>query len=507
MRFVAQIAPCLVALAALGMVGGNAGCGASPAEVARLRDEGDDGPRRLAAIVRHASGTVAVQKDAVLALVTLTRRGRHVGLDLLGPALGDRSAESRAALLDLVSAELVEGMTLSRTATDDPALVYKDGAYLLYARGLLTADSKDALGTALTSWARESPMERLDDARQRYGAPALLHALGPAAARLLSRHFDDDRSFERALGFVLAEGDDETKRSASISLSRLVTAVRTPAWRESKRPELEAANKASRVKTDPLLVDMQLRKVQSNALGQIFRALARLANPEGVLALLGAAGDHDLATSDRVAAVQGLAACAASLDDPQLDGVIAIATVSAVLTARSEDAARAEAAGGQAHYDAELAKAALSCAARAPRARAKLLALVATTRSWRLRMEIASALLRDAKPSALDEILARLPAGPDLPMSRAEITAYGAALEPVPETRAAAQAHLGDVSLGARLTALATMRRDRAALAAHEKDKAPLPRCATADECDWTCRGAPVTTVGEYVHMCLQDRR
>ena len=77
---------------------------------------------------------------------------------------------------------------------------------------------------------------------------------------------------------------------------------------------------------------------------------------------------------------------------------------------------------------AGLARAALRCAAQAPRARARLLALVSSPRSWRLRMEAAAALLREAKPNAVEEVLARLPTSPEVPMALVEITTYGHAI-------------------------------------------------------------------------------
>ena len=503
--FVTHAALCFAAL-------GSAGCAPSPADVARLRDEGDNGPDRLAAIVRDAKGSGAVQKDAALALVTLTLRGRHVGLDLLADALAARGATSRAPLVEAISAELTKGMALPRTPTGDPALAHKDGAYLLYSRGLATGASKEALGSALDRWVRESPMDRLDDAGQRYGATSLLHALGPAAARTLSRFFDDDRDYRRALDFVLASGDDVAMRAASVSLARFVGTVRTPAWRESKRQELEDQHRRSRQSFTILEVDVQLRTIQHNELDHVFRALERLADPEAVAALLAAGEDHDLATADRGVALKSLGKRAGLLDDAQIDRVLAIATTGALIVARSAETERAEAAGGQPHYDTDLAKAALTCAAQAPRARPKLLELVASHRSWRLRMEAASTLLRLAvdrlteKPGSVDEVLARLPARNDVPMALAEITAYGAAISATPEGKAAARAHLGDTSLGARLAALTALRDDRPALEPREKDEAKLPQCSATDECEWLCQSSRVTTVGQYVRECLEKK-
>lgn len=481
-------------------------CSPSSDDILRMRNTDEDGPRRLAAVVRDGKGSLAVQKDAALALVTLTRNGRHVGLDLLVEALAARPTAKRGDLLSALSRELVQGMAQPRGPTEDPALAYKDGAHAIVSSGVGTSTAPhDALVAALGTWLRESPFERLDDVRQRYGLTSLLHLLGPEAPQALLR-FMEPETWHRALDLVMAEGDDPTKHRAFALLDGLVRSFVTPAWREKARELIEAANKKSNVKVTPAQLEIQVTKYRSNELTRAFVALGKTGYSEALDTLLAAAEDTRIDAPDRTVALARLAAHAFILDARHVDRLFALGLANPPRPRpgdRDEQALRLSAA--EHDLDNGIARHAFACIVHATGGRAKLLGLIVSPPSWGMRTEATYALLDGASVDDAKAILAGLPSGTQTAIGRAEVHAYGYALARIKGGKDLARGYLAPGSaIAPRLASLSAFVGERDVLAPYEHDVAALPRCSPADRCEWTCNGTDVTTVGEYVRACLE---
>ncbi len=499
---VGALALALVATAILSW--GAAGCNPPPEEIARLRDVDEDGPSKLAAMIEQGTATEATQTQAALALIALERRGRHVGLDVLAAALEKRGALSRRKLVEVVARELARGMDQPRTATADPAIAFKDGAHLLLSRDLAEGAARDVIAGALKRWVAESTMERLDDERQRYGLVPLLRLLGPESKIAVARHVEKDEHRSRTVDLVMML-DEGAQHEAARILARLLPATRTVAWRDSHRPVILESIRTSNMQMSPENIDALVARMQAEQVVQIVGGLKRLNFPESRAILLAAAEDKALAKEDRVIALDALSAHAGSLDDGEIDRVLAIVANAASIVAREQERHFPVVEERKADRDDALLRAATRSVSRAPRARVKMLEIVGSTASWRIRMETATALLQASDARNMVEVLAKLPATAQTPMALEEVRSYGEAARSIVDAPEAMRAHFTDARLGARLAALSTHQGDVPTLAAYQDDDARLPKCAGSQHCDWTCGDAEVKTVGQLVRECLQS--
>lgn len=493
----------LALLAATMLASAATACNPPPEEIARLRDVDEDGPTKLASMIEQGTATEATQTQAALALVVLERRGRHVGLDVLAAALEKRGASSRKKLVEVVARALARGMEQPRILTADPALAFKDGAHLLLSRDLADGVARDVIAGALKKWVAESAMMRLDDQRQRYGLVPLVRLLGPESKLAVARHVEDDEYRERTVDLVLLL-DEGAQHEAARILARLLPATRTVAWRDSYRPVIVESIRVNHMRMPPEDIDALVARIQAERIVQIVAGLKRLNFPESRAILLAAAEDKGLAKEDRVIALDALGAHAASLDDEQIDRVLAIVANAASIQAREQERYFAMAEERKAAHDDALVRAATRAVARAPRARAKMLEIVGGAASWRIRMATATSLLRASDAKGMDEILAKLPATAETPMALEEIRSYGEAARSIDGAPDAMRAHLTDGRLGARLAALCAHHGDVPILAPYADDTAPLPKCAGSQHCDWKCGDAEVKTVGQLVRECLK---
>jgi hypothetical protein len=115
------------------------------------------------------------------------------------------------------------------------------------------------------------------------------------------------------------------------------------------------------------------------------------------------------------------------------------------------------------------------------------------------------------------DFLHHLPATDKTKMSLSEAVTCGNVVMQMdpgtgPKPRAVLTPFLESKELGAKLCAVGSYygvkKGDAGGLAALEGDKTPVPKCATEDQCGWSCdvnkETKTVTTVGEFVKFCVE---
>ncbi|HEY8072821.1 MAG TPA: hypothetical protein VIF62_01895 [Labilithrix sp.] len=437
----------------------------------------DRAVERLSDAVKNDRAPAAIRARAAIGLVTITRRGRHVGIPILADALEETSPTSRAKVTSALAPTLVLGMAGARTAEADPSLPFKDATRLLLARKLVDVADRDALADAIARWARDAPVERLRDPTQRYGLRTTIEAAGLVAVRAIVPRLAEPPLRSEIATIVGEIGDDATKRASVDELVRDAATIATPAWREANRADIEALEAQHGLQPPREQADVMLGLVQRRVLEDVCDAIRRVGGRAAIDELAREAAEATSSTRD--CAIRGLSA---HLDEIGSERVAAI--VAGVLEVPPSETGIVEVL--MAH----------------PAARARLVA-AARTAPRSVRYGIVH---RSFETGAFDEGWAAL-GGEDATFDLRVAFGLGRTVGDSEKGRTFARAHLTDASVFSRIVAIVALRGDADVLAAAKNDTTPLPACAALEpkQCPTMCSNARVGTIAEAAARCFDD--
>jgi hypothetical protein len=295
-RFVARYLLAL-AVAAAPLI---SGCRVDQNDLHRWETTGQ-GPRKLCAVLVHDKYDVGLRVEATLALIRMKpRSGRRPAfsqidqdgeleackrtfVDALASVGSDTRQQIVAALVPQIIEELKKAPPVPQAgqpSPPDPSFPYKDAAYaMLSSERPVIADEtlKQNLKSALIDWAMADFEHRLDNRTQLFGMEQLLRSIGPTAVvglpKLMTR---ESRRLDQMAGLVAEIGDAKTKDAASAALVAIAKYIASDEWMKNKKPELEAANTASKLQPTPEQFEMQLLTYQGEELLRSFGSLKKV---------------------------------------------------------------------------------------------------------------------------------------------------------------------------------------------------------------------------------------
>jgi hypothetical protein len=278
-----------------------AGCRVDQNDIHRWETT-DRGPRKLCAVLIHDKYDMALRVEAALSLIRMKpRSGRRPAFSNIDPdgelepckktfveALASVSSDTRqtivAGLVPQIINELKKPPPVAQAgqpSPPDPSFPYKDAAYAMLTaeRTVVLTDEalKQNLKSALIEWAMADFEHRLDNRTQLYGMEQLLRFIGPSAVvglpKLMTR---ETRRLDQMATLVAELGDPKTKEAASAALVGIAKYVASDEWMKVKKPELEAANAASKLQPTPDQFQMQLLTYQGEELLRAFGSLKKV---------------------------------------------------------------------------------------------------------------------------------------------------------------------------------------------------------------------------------------
>jgi hypothetical protein len=512
LRPVASRAVALCVAAAIGL--GAAGCRVNEDDIHRWETTAH-GPDKLRAVLQHDKYENALRVEAAISLIRMKpRAGRRVGINIMVETLASVAPETRqaivASLVPAIIAELKKPPPVGQAGQPvppDPSFAYKDAAFAMLTHDgtVIIADEglKASLKAALIDWAMSDFVHRLENRSQAYGMEQLLRFIGPTAVaglpKLMTR---DSTRLDQMAGLVAELGDDKTKAAASQQLVSIAQFVLSDDWVKVKKPELQAANAASKLEPTPAQFEAQLKQYQDEELTRLFGSMRKVGGRPIIDFCLDFAGKKDQGDKRRQAA---LAALEARLDRNNAEDIKRIFAVAA------SDAP-----------DIVLDQA-FKRIGEMPREQVvdKLYELFKTDK-WKVRRAAAATVLKMSTVKHIDEFLGKLPAdgahakGYGLP----ESFTYGALLGELKDGKPldALRKHFNAGSAAARTSALAYWytygtKADLSTVQAFEGDGTKVPVCETDGDCKWSCtvpkegskegEAKDIKTVGEFVKYCI----
>lgn len=260
------------------------------------------GPRKLCAVLVHDKYDMALRVESSLALIRMKpRSGRRPAFSQIDPdgdaeackrtfvdALGSIASDTRQTIVASLVPQIIEELKkpppvaqAGQPSPPDPSFPYKDAAYAMLTaeRTVVLADEslKQNLKSALIEWAMADFEHRLDNRTQLFGMEQLLRHIGPTAVvslpKLMTR---DSRKLDQMAGLVAELGDPKTKDAASAALVAIAKYVASDEWMKVKKPDLEAANAASKLQPTPDQFQMQLLSYQGEELMRTFGSLKKV---------------------------------------------------------------------------------------------------------------------------------------------------------------------------------------------------------------------------------------
>jgi predicted ArsR family transcriptional regulator len=346
---------------------------------------------------------------------------------------------------------------------------------------------------------------RLDNRSQAYGMEQLLKLIGaPAVAGLPKLMTRDARRLDAMATLVADIGDPATKEAASASLVEIARHVSSAEWIGLKKPEVQAANAASKLAPTEKQLEAQLQQYQEEELFRVFGAMKKVGGRPAVDWLLAFAGDKNQVEKRRQGA---LAALEGKLDKSKPDDA------SKLLAIASADAP-----------DVVLDQA-FRRAGELPRALVieKLYELFKTDK-WKVRRAAGATALRMSTAKDIGEFLRKLPKGDAKGFAMPEALSYGALIGELKEgdVRAEVGKFLTEGSPAARTTALSYYfsygtTADLPVVQPLEGDRGNVPVCETDPDCKWSCEVAKegaadpkerevkdIKSIGEFVRFCVE---
>ncbi|AUX26613.1 hypothetical protein SOCEGT47_071830 [Sorangium cellulosum] len=470
------------------------------------------GPDKLRAVLFHDKYDPSLRVEAATSLIRMKpRQGRRVGIGILVETLASIEPAERqaivAALVPAIIAELRKPPPVAQPGQPlppDTSFPYKDAAYAMLTsdRTAIIADEglKEGLKAALIDWAMADFEHRLEDRSQAYGMEQLLRFIGPAAVaglpRLMTR---EAKRLDQMASLVAEHGDVATKEAASANLVAIARFVTSEAWINAKKPELQAANAASKLTPTEKQFEAQLAQYQEEELFRVFGSMKKLGGRPSVDYLLAFAANKELPEKRRQAA---LAALEGRLDRNNPSDIQRILEI---VTADAPDVVLDQAFRRVGEMPRELVA-------------DKLYGLFKTDK-WKIRRAAAATLLKMSTVKHIDEFMSRLPDSKGFALP--EALTYGAALGDLKEGSPleALKKHFTSGPAPVRTSAISYYftfgtAADLPALEALEGDTTRAPVCEADPDCKWACEVSKagsnerelrdVKTVGDFVQYCIE---
>lgn len=471
------------------------------------------GPDKLGAVLAHDKYETPLRVEAALSLIRMKpRAGRRVGIGLMVETLASVPPESRqaiaAALVPAIIAELKKAPPVAQAGQASPpdgSYPYKDAAYAMLTldRAVIIADDALAqqLKRALIDWAMASFEPRLDNRTQTYGMEQLLRFIGSESVVELPKLMTRDAKRLDPMANLVAEiGDQKTKESASTALVAIAKHVISDEWVKIKRPELQAANAASKLEPTEAQFAAQLAQYQDEELFRLFGSMRKVGGRAAVDFALTFAADKTQNEKRRQAA---LAAIEGRLDRNNPGDIKRILEVA---SADAPDLVLDQAFRRIGEMPRELVV-------------DKLYELFKGDK-WKVRRAAAGTVLKMSTLKNLDEFMSKLPEPKGFAMP--EALTYGALFGELKEgsAREAISKHLSSGSPAARTSAISYYftygtKADLAVLQPLEGDTTSAPSCDAEPDCGWSCvvpkasnpqesESKDIRTIGDFVRYCVE---
>ena len=456
--------------------------------------------------------------EAALSLVRMKpRAGRRIGINIMVDTLASIAPETRqvivAALVPAIIAELKKPPPVGQAnqpAPPDASFAYKDAAFamLTHEGTVIIADEglKQSLKNALIEWAMADFEHRLENRTQAFGMEQLLRFIGPTAVAGIPKLMTRDARFDRMASLVAELGDDKSKAAASAALVAIAKFTLSDEWTKVKKPELQAANAASKLEPNEKQFAAQLAQFQDEDLIRVFGSMRKVGQRPFIDFALELAGKKDQSDERRQAA---LAALEGRLDRNNPDDI------KRILAIASSDAP-----------DIVLDQA-FKRLGELPREQVvdKLYDLFRTDK-WKGRRAAAMTVLKMSTVKNVDEFMNKLPEGGAAKgFAMPEALAYGASLGDLKEGKPvdAIRKYFNTGGATSRATALAYWftfgtAADLSQVQPFESDGSKVPVCDTDPDCKWSCEVAKegakdpakereskdIKTVGDFVKYCIE---
>ena len=477
------------------------------------------GPDKLRAVLYHEKYDTPLRVEAALSLVRMKpRAGRRIGINIMVETLASVAPETRqaivASLVPAIIAELKKPPPVGQAgqpAPPDASFAYKDAAFAMLTHDgtVIIADEglKASLKAVLVEWAMADFVHRLENRSQAYGMEQLLRFIGPAAVAGLPKLMTRDAlRLDQMAGLVAELGDEKTKVAASSALVQIAKFVLSDEWTKVKKPELQAANAASKLEPTEKQFQAQLGQYQDEELTRLFGSMRKVGNRPIVDFCLDFASKKDQSDKRRQAS---LAALESRLDRNNPEDVKRIFQIA------SSDAP-----------DIVLDQA-FKRIGEMPRDQVieKLYELFKTDK-WKIRRAAAATVLKMSTFKHLDEFMGKLPEGNGAKgYAIGESITYGALFHDLKDGKPAdaLKKYWNSGSAAARTSALAYWlsygtKQDVSVVEPFEGDTTKAPVCETDADCKWSCEVAKegakdpakereskdIKTVGDFVKYCVE---
>ncbi|MDW8250210.1 MAG: hypothetical protein RMJ98_13025, partial [Myxococcales bacterium] len=437
-------------------------------------------------------------------------------------SLKDLQPEERkkllGGLLPLVVAELnkpvpqQQGMSTEEQKVIDLSVPFKDAAFglLIYDKAALVTEDehKAVLKDALLNWIQADFSRRIAISSQLFGVDQILRFYKEDGAKILPPLIKEDSAYDRIATLVTELGTPETKELASRRLVELAKITESKAWFDKMKPVISENNKAQGYNPTEAQLVKQVTTFQEEQIAKVYASLKKVRGRSAVDYLLAVAADKSRSVKVRQVA---LAALEGALDRNSAADASAIVKI-----ATAEDTPD------------EVRDLAFVRVSEMPREGiAKNLFEMFPQKDdakWKLRWVAAATLLKMSSAKDVPEFLQKLPPNPAQGFAMSEPLEYGKLIGTMnpPVSKDLILADLKNPSLAVKLTAIGYFYHfgkaaDLPVLAPLGEDRTALPK-TTDPDAKWQCStpkagGKPgeteakgVTTVGEFVKLCVEPR-
>jgi hypothetical protein len=264
------------------------GCRVSESDVKRWGST-EHGPDKLAAVLTHDKYDPQLRIEAGLEFLRMKpRSGRRIGISRLIECLAQLSPEERKKLIDGMLPHILAQMKAppptapaGQPAPPDPSFAYKDAAMamLTYDKAVLVSDdaSRKQLTDALIDWSQHDFEHRLDNSTQMFGMEQMMRTIGaPAVKGLPVLISGQDSKYDRIASLVAELGDQQAKEATAAKLVELAKQTGGQAWIDKTKPQVEEANRASKMTPTPEQLKKQLEQYQEEAMTKIFASVKKV---------------------------------------------------------------------------------------------------------------------------------------------------------------------------------------------------------------------------------------
>lgn len=501
-------------------MGGLAGCAVSESDVQRWETT-ERGPDKLMAVVTHDKYSKELRTEAAIGLIRMKpRAGRRIGLDDLITALSSLDDPSLDKIVTGMVPELTKQITAAPPTkaengapTVDASIPYKDAAFSMLSHDppLVKGEAnKTALQNALITWSQTDFEQRIENNSQAYGVEQMMRFLGaPSVKGLPTLITEQSTKVDRIAALIADLGDPDTKVKGSTALVALGKQIASQAWIDKQKPLVVESNKRNEAggakPVTPEALAKQLESFQDQELTKVFGAMKRLGGRPTIDYCLDFAGNPKNSEDRRKASLAALEGSIDKNNTTDVDKVFAIAKDDA-----TPDSIR------------DLA---FSRLGELPKEQIvpKLYTLF-QPKNWKIRWVAGSLVLRTMTTKGLPEFMKHLPTSAGTKMGMSEPINFGGLIQKMDAPKGELPAkdaiapYLTASELGPKLVALGYYyngkKTDVAVVTPFQNDATPVPKCATEDQCGWTC-GVPkspgsqetedkdIKTVGDFVKLCV----